>query len=81
MTLRERREKICRKFALKCVNDPVFERRSGRTGGAEIYLEEAARCERMKNLPIFYFTRLLNGKNGKPVGSRKREYKEDVVRD
>ena len=40
-TLRERREELCRKFANKCVKDPVFEkwfplrttRRSGRTGG------------------------------------------------
>ena len=62
-TLRERREELCKKFALKCARDSVFEhwfplnqnRRSLRTGNGneEVYLEEKTRCERMKNSPLF----------------------------
>ena len=86
-TLRERREELCRKFANKCVRDPVFEkwfplrttRRSGRTGGNELYLEENARCERLKNSPIYYFRRLLNGKEGKRIGMRNKEYRQDII--
>ena len=85
-TLRERRESLAMKFAEKCVKAPVFQkwfplktaRRSTRNGG-EVYLEEKARCERMKNSPMYYFRRLLNGKPGKTYGSRNNEYREDVV--
>ena len=87
-TLRERREVLAMKFALKCSRDPVFQdrwftrntnRRSGRNGGGEDYLEEKARCERMKNSPIFYFRRLLNGKIGKEHRSRNKSYREDII--
>ena len=88
-TLRERREELCMKFSLKCARDPVFarwfpqrtSRRSGRTNGSEQYLEEKARCERMRNSPVFFFRRLLNGKEGKSIGARNREYREQIVSD
>ena len=83
-TLRERRIELCKKFAAKCARDPVFARwfpertgrRSGRTGKNEQYLEERARCERMKNSPVYYFRRLMNGKEDRPVGARNKEYRE-----
>ena len=84
-TLRVRREEIVKKFATKCANDPVFEhwfprKSTGRvTRNKETYLEEQARCERLKNSPIYYFRRILNGKIGKTYGSRNRMYREDVV--
>ena len=87
-TLRERREQMCVKFANKCVRDPVFQekwfplkttRRSGRRGGGEIYLEEQAMCDRLKNSPIHYFRRILNGKIGKTYGTRNKSYREDII--
>ena len=87
VTLRERREELCRKFALKCSNDPVFSkwfplrtgRMSSRNGRNEMYLEERARCERMKNSPVYYFRRILNGKPGKTYGTHNKSYREDIV--
>ena len=84
-TLRERREQIVLKFATKCSNDPAYDhwfpRRTGRqTRNKEVYLEEQARCERLRNSPLFYFRRVLNGKVGKKYGSRNRSYREDVIR-
>ena len=73
------------KFAFKCANDPAFEhwfpkKNTGRvTRSKEIYLEEQARSERLKNSPIYYFRRILNGKIGKTYGSRNRMYREDVI--
>ena len=87
-TLRERREERCKKFALKSVRDPVFEhwfplkqtRRSTRGRQCqEIYVEEKAPCERLKNSPIFYFRRLLNGKVGKEYGTRNKSYRKDII--
>ena len=88
-TLRERREDLVHKFAHKCANDPALDhwfprdnaRRSGRLRGGvdQTYLEEKARCERLKNSPIFYFRRILNGKVGKTYGTRNKAYREDVV--
>ena len=87
-TLRERREEIVHKFAHKCANDPAFDhwfprntaRRSARNRREEDqYLEETARCQRLKDSPLFYFRRILNGKTGKSYGERNREYREDIV--
>ena len=61
-TLRERREEIVKKFAFKCANDPAFDhwfprRNTGRsTRSKEIYLEEQARCERLKNSLCLLYT-------------------------
>ena len=83
-TLRQRREELVEKFALKYSKDPAFDhwfpRRTGRpTRNSAVYLEERARCERLKNSPLFYFRRVLNGKIGKTYGTRNKNYREDVV--
>ena len=87
-TLRSRREELTAKFARKCAADPAFDhwfplkehRSSARIKSKEIYLEKKARTERMKNSPVYYFRRILNGKVGKTYGTRNKSYREDVVR-
>ena len=84
VTLRERRENIVKKFAIKCANDPAFDhwfpkRQVNRvTRNNDLYLEEKARCERLKNSPLFYFRRILNGKEGKVYGTRNKSYREEI---
>lgn len=81
-TLRERRVMLTDRFARKCITSRRFRhwfplekgRRSGRSG--EIYKEFFAKCERLKNSPLYYMRRRLNGKEGKIYGSRNREYRE-----
>ena len=83
-SLRDRRVQHCDKFASKCAASSRFEhwfplkwgRRSGRTS-AEKYEEKFARCERLRNSPLFFFRRRLNEKAGKNYGARYREYRED----
>ena len=83
-TLRQRRMEACDRFAQKCADSPRFSkwfpknvsRRSGR-GNPDIYLEEFARCDRLKNSPIFYFRRRLNGKPGRTYGERNRKYRDE----
>ena len=83
-TLRERREDICDKFAIKLASNPLFAgwfplkntRSSTRhVVNKELYKEEKARCDRLKNSPLFYFRRRLNGKIGKSYGKRNEEYR------
>ena len=58
-TLRERRIEECDKFAKKCMGNTRFSswfptkmgRASSRRG--EKYLEEFARCDRLRNTPLF----------------------------
>jgi hypothetical protein len=63
--LSERRELACEKFAKKCVNGkyshwfPLKQRRPG-LREQKIYLEQYARCDRLRNTPVFYMRRLLN---------------------
>ena len=83
-TLRQRRIEACDKFANKCLSNRKFEhwfplRRTGRAGnrGGEKYAEEFARCDRLKNTPIFYMRRRLNGKEGKKYGERNRKYRDN----
>ena len=84
-TLRERREELVKKFAIKCSNEPAFEhwfpiRKAGRNPrNKEVYLEEQARCDRLRNSPIFYMRRILNGKVGKNYGARNKSYREDKL--
>ena len=68
-TLRQRREKLCSKFATKLAANPLFEplfpkktTRASRRGTPEIYQEIKARCDRVDNSPLFYYRRILNGK-------------------
>ena len=83
-TLRARREHLCDKFAEKCAAMPAFGhwfvKKTSRTSArfkAETYVETKARCERLKNSPLHYFRRRLNGKPGRTYGSRYSEYRED----
>ena len=74
-TLRARREDLCDKFAAKCLASADFQgwfpKREGRSGrNGETYSEKFARCERLKNSPLFYMRRRLNGKAGKTYGVR-----------
>ena len=82
-TLRDRRIAASDKFANKCVGSVRFgkwfpERRSGRSGGrrGEVYQEDFARCDRLRNSPIFYMRRRLNGKEGRGFGLRNQQYRD-----
>ena len=84
-TLRSRRVEHCDKFASKCASSPRFEhwfplkmsRARTRGAGGEKYLETFARCNRLRDSPVHFFRRRLNGKVGKIYGERYREYRED----
>ena len=81
-TLRQRRIDACDRFAAKCLKDPRFSgwflhkggtRASSRSGIAEKYEEKFARCDRLRNTPLFFMRRRLNGKEGKEYGSRYKD--------
>ena len=82
-TLRERRIRLTDKFAQKCLQNDRFKawfpenegRRSARQG--EKYKEFFAKTDRLKNSPLFYMRRRLNGKEGKVYGERNRKYREN----
>ena len=82
-TLRQRRIELTDKFAQKCLGNDRFKewfpekrlRRSTRNN--EKYVEEYARCERLKNSPLFYMRRRLNGKQAKNYGARYRHYRDN----
>ena len=87
-TLRERRIQRCDSFAAKCLSSDRFGswfplrqgRRSTRNRGMdreEKYQESFARCDRLRDSPLFFFRRRLNGKAGKIYGERYREFRED----
>ena len=73
-TLRDRRIELVDKFSAKCVKSERFrswfpEKVAGRASRrSEKYLESFARCERLKNSPLYYMRRRLNGKEGKVYG-------------
>ena len=83
-TLRQRRIEAADKFASKCAGSDCFARwfplrQAGRAGvrRGEKYLEEFARCDRLKNTPIFYMRRRMNGKQGRTYGERNRQYQDN----
>ena len=85
-TLRARRIAHCDSFAAKCSNDPRYkhlfprreqQRRTRSSLGGEQFLETFARCERLRDSPVHFFRRRLNGKEGKVYGQRYREFRED----
>jgi hypothetical protein len=65
-SLKERREEAVEKFALKSVGGkysswfPPRDTRLVRNGNR--YREDYARCDRLKNSPLFYMRRVLNGR-------------------
>ena len=79
-TLRSCRIAACDKFTLSCASSPRFcrwfpENNTGRRSRHQLsYLEQYARCDRLKNRPIFYMRRRLNGKPGKQYGTRNARY-------
>ena len=82
-TLRERRIRLTDNFANKCLTSPRFGewfpetegRRSARRG--DKFKEFPAKNDRLKNSPLFYMRRRLNGKSGKEYGERNRIYREN----
>ena len=82
-TLRERRIRLTDNFANKCLTSDKFKhwfplsegRRSGRN--SEQYREFFAKSDRLKNSPLFYMRRRLNGKPGKSYGERNKKYREN----
>ena len=77
-TLRERRVELCDKFASKCLKSDRFRhwfprrvpQRVTRVRPNEQYIESFARCERLRNSPLHFMRRRLNGKEGKVYGKR-----------
>ena len=84
-SLRDRRIRLTDKFAEKCAASDRFKhwfpvvdgRRSGRS--SEKYREFFAKNDRLKNSPLFYMRRRLNGKQGKTYGERNRRYRENFA--
>ena len=83
-TLRERRVVACDKFAEKCASgrfsDWFPRREAGRRGArnSEVYLEEYARCNRLRDSPLFFMRRRMNGKEGKRYGERNKDYRDSA---
>ena len=85
-TLRARRIAHCDAFASRCSESQRFahwfpRRSTARitraAGVSEPFFETFARCNRLRDLPLHYFRRWLNGKEGKKYGERYCEYRED----
>ena len=82
-TLRARRIEHCDLFVERCLKSDRFRswfplragRRSARSKAQ--YHESFARCDRLRDTPLHFFRRRLNGKAGKIYGSRYKEYRED----
>ena len=84
-TLRQRRIDLVDKFAEKCAANSRFARwfpkRPGMRAASrskEKYLESFARCDRLRNSPLHYMRRRLNGKEGKQYGVRNQEYRDTL---
>ena len=80
-SLRQRRIDLCDKFAGKALKNPRFQHwfplRTGRsTRTAPKYEETFARCDRLRNSPVHFFRRRLNGKPGKKYGQRNQFWRE-----
>ena len=82
-TLRQRRIEAADKFARSCLGSRRFSRwfpenpQTRRSRHTLHYKEELARCDRLKNSPLFYMRRRFNGKAGKTYGQRYRHYKDN----
>ena len=83
-TLRERRIRLTDAFANKCLRSERFKkwfpanndtRRSARQ--TEKYREFFAKTDRLRDSPLYYMRRRLNGKPGKEYGERNRKYREN----
>ena len=82
-TLRQRRILLTDKFAEKAAASARFskwflKRKVVRAASRvkEMYLETFVRCERLRNSPVHYMQRRLNGKLGKTYGERNKQYRD-----
>ena len=81
-TLRNRRVEQCDKFARKCIASSKFSQwfplkpMARNTRNPERFHELYARCDRLKNSPLYYMRRRMNGKEGKTYGERYRIYRQ-----
>ena len=81
-TLRARRIELCDKFANKCLRSERFghwfplHEQTRVSRSRQKFKEEFARCDRLKNSPLYYMRRRLNGKEGKIYGKRNSKYRE-----
>ena len=83
-TLRQWRIEQCDKFAASALKNERFSHwfpkktaRSSSRAGKEVYLEKFARCSRLRNSPLYYMRRRLNGKEGKIYGEKNKDRRED----
>ena len=82
-TLRARRIRLTDDFARKCAASPRFchwfplKNAARNTRNQEKYEEKFAKCDRLKNSPLYYMRRRLNGKAGREYGERNRIYREN----
>ena len=83
-TLRQRRIELTDRFARKALNSPRFAHWFPRNVGGravrnrEEFQEQFAKTDRLKNSPIYYMRRRLNGKEGKVYGKRNEQYRENL---
>ena len=80
-TLRQRRIELAEKFAAKAAGSTRISawcplRRGRATRTTQKYEETFARCERLRNSPIHYLRRRLNGKPGRKYGQRNKFWRE-----
>ena len=83
-TLRQRRIELIDKFARKAANSPRFAKWFPKNEGGRAvrnrdeFKEMHAKTDRLKNSPLFYMRRRLNGKEGKKYGERNKQYRENL---
>ena len=80
-TLRQRRIDSTDKFARSCLASDRFghwfpETKGRKSRHTPPYREDYARCDRLKNSPLFYMRRRMNGKQGKTYGRRYCHYRD-----
>ena len=84
-TLRQRRIELTDRFARKAANSPRFAHWFPRNQGGrnvrsrEEFKELFAKTDRLKNSPLYYMRRRLNGKEGKVYGKRNEQYIENLA--
>ena len=84
-TLRQRRIELTDRFARKALGSDRFSHWFPRNAGGrtvrnrEEFQEFFAKTDRLKNSPLYYMRRRLNGKEGKVYGKRNEQYRENLA--
>ena len=84
-TLRQRRIDLTDRFARKALNSERFAHWFPRNqGGRSVrnrdeFQEFFAKTDRLRNSPLYYMRRRLNGKEGKIYGTRNAQYRENFA--